>query len=183
MIMISRLAKKIGQAFSPKKVTKATKKVLPKVTTGSLLIGSGIAANKIMQGMEDKPSIVASAAEDSNLIDKSYSFNQVEDLMNGLPESYTMGPARISTYVMITLLLIGITYPCYIFYKKIYKCLTKQRESGNGVEATVRNDSVESNLTKEWPKFRRVNTLETKWNPAGEEQDVKDSKILATITE
>ena len=53
MIMISRLAKKIGQAFSPKKVTKATKKVLPKVTTGGLLIGSGIAANKIMQGMED----------------------------------------------------------------------------------------------------------------------------------
>ena len=181
--MISRLAKKIGQAFSPKKVTKATKKVLPKVTTGGLLIGSGIAANKIMQGMEDKPSIVASAAEDSNLIDESYSFNRVEDLTNGLPESYTMGPACISTYVMIALLLIGITYPCYIFYKKIYKCLTKQRESGNGVEATVRNDSVESNLTKERPKFRRVNTLETKWNPAGEEQDVKDSKILATITE
>ena len=183
MIMISRLAKKIGQAFSPKKVTKATKKVLPKVTTGGLLIGSGIAANKIMQGMEDKPSIVASAAEDSNLIDESYSFNRVEDLTNGLPESYTMGPARISTYVMITLLLIGITYPCYIFYKKIYKCLTKQRESGNGVEATVRNDSVESNLTKERPKFRRVNTMETKWNPDGEEQDVKDSKILATIAE
>ena len=183
MIMISRLAKKIGQAFSPKKVTKATKKVLPKVTTGGLLIGSGIAANKIMQGMEDKPSIVASAAEDSNLIDESYSFNRVEDLTNGLPESYTMGPARISTYVMITLLLIGITYPCNIFYKKIYKCLTKQRESGNGVEATVRNDSVESNLTKERPKFRRVNTLETKWNPDGEEQDVKDSKILATIPE
>ena len=162
MIMISRLAKKIGQAFSPKKVTKATKKVLPKVTTGGLLIGSRIAANKIMQGMEDKPSIVASAAEDSNLIDKSYSFNRVEDLMNGLPESYTMGPACISTYVMITLLLIGITYPCYIFYKKIYKCLTKQRESGNGVEATVRKDSVESNLTKEWPKFCKVNTVETK---------------------
>ena len=181
--MISRLAKKIGQAFSPKKVTKATKKVLPKVTTGGLLIGSGIAANKIMQGMEAKPSIVASVAEDSNLINESYSFNRVEDLTNGLPESYTMGPARISTYVMITLLLIGITYPCYIFYKKIYKCLTKQRESGNGVEATVRNDSVESNLTKERPKFRRVNTLETKWNPAGEEQDVKDSKILATIAE
>ena len=183
MIMISRLAKKIGQAFSPKKVTKATKKVLPKVTTGSLLIGSGIAANKIMQGMEDKPSIMASAAEDSNLIHESYSFNQVEDLTNGLHESYTMGPACISTYVMITLLLIGITYPCYIFYKKIYKCLTKQRESGNGVEATVRNNSVESNLTKERPKFRRVNTMETKWNLDGEEQDVKDSKILATITE
>ena len=143
MIMISRLAKKIGQAFSPKKVTKATKKVLPKVTTGGLLIGSGIAANKIMQGMEDKPSIIESAAEDSNLIDELYSFNRVEDLMNGLPESYTMGPAPISTYVMITLLLIRITYPCNIFYKKIYKCLTKQRESGNGVEATVRNDSVE----------------------------------------
>ena len=43
MIMISRLAKKIGQAFSPKKVTKATKKVLPKVSTGGLLISSGIA--------------------------------------------------------------------------------------------------------------------------------------------
>ena len=42
---------------------------------------------------------------------------------------------------------------------------------------------MESNLTKERPKFRRVNTLETKWNPAGEEQDVKDSKILATIAE
>ena len=108
MIMISRLAKKIGQAFSPKKVTKATKKVLPKVTTGGLLIGSRIAANKIMQGMEDKPSIVASTAEDSNLINESYSFNRVEDLTNGLPESYTMGPAHISTYVMVTLLLIEI---------------------------------------------------------------------------
>ncbi len=73
MIMISRLAKKIGQAFSPKKVTMATKKVLPKVTTGHLLIGSGIAANKIMKGMEAKPSIVASVAEDSNLINESYS--------------------------------------------------------------------------------------------------------------
>ena len=183
MIMISRLAKKIGQAFSPKKVTKATKKVLPKVTTGGLLIGSGIAANKIMQGMEDKPSIVASAAEDSNLIDELYSFNRVEDLTNGLPESYTMAPACISTYVMITLLLIGITYPCNIFYKKIYKCLTKQRESGNGVEAIVRNDSVESNLTKERPKFCRVNTIETKLNLYGEDQDMKDSKILATIAE
>ena len=183
MIMISRLAKKIGQAFSPKKVTKATKKVLPKVTTGGLLIGSGIAANKIMKGMEAKPSIVASVAEDSNLINESYSFNWVDDLKNGLPESYTMGPARISTYVMIALLLIGITYPCYIFYKKIYKCLTKHRESGNGVEAIVRNDSVESNLNKERPKFRKVNTVETKWNPDREEQDVKDSKILATIAE
>ena len=75
MIMSSRLAKKIGQAFSPKKVTKVTKKVLPKVTKSGLLIGSRIAANKIMQGMEDKPSIMASVAEDSNLIDESYSFN------------------------------------------------------------------------------------------------------------
>ena len=58
--------------------------------------------------MEDKPSIMASTAEDSNLIDESYSFNRVEDLTNGLPESYTIGPASISTYVMITLLLIGI---------------------------------------------------------------------------
>ena len=47
----------------------------------------------------------------------------------------------------------------------------------------MRNDSLESNLTKERPKFRRVNTVETKWNPDGEEQDVKDSKILATIAE
>ena len=47
----------------------------------------------------------------------------------------------------------------------------------------MRNDSVESNLTKEQPKFRRVNTMETKWIPDGKEQDVKDSKILATIAE
>ena len=51
------------------------------------------------------------------------------------------------------------------------------------MEAIVRNDSVESNLTKERPKFHRVDTMETKWNPDGEEQDVKDSKILATIAE
>ena len=42
---------------------------------------------------------------------------------------------------------------------------------------------MESNLTKERSKFRRVNTVETKWNPTGEGQDVKDSKILATIAE
>ena len=124
------------------------------MATGGLLIGAGIGADKIMQGMEDKPSIMASAAEDSNLIDESYSFIGVEDLKNGQTESH-MGPARISTYVMIARLLIGITYPCYIFYKKIYKFLTKQTESGNGVEATVRNYSVESNLSKERPKFKR----------------------------
>ena len=47
----------------------------------------------------------------------------------------------------------------------------------------MRNDSVESNLTKERPKFCRVNTMEAKWNLDREEQDVKDSKILATIAE
>ena len=42
---------------------------------------------------------------------------------------------------------------------------------------------MESNLTEEQPKFCRVNTVETKWNADGEEQDMKDSKILATIAE
>ena len=72
--MIGKLAKKLSQVFTPKKVTKVTKRVLPKVATGGLLIGAGIGADKIMQGMEDQPSIMASAPEDSNLIDKSYSF-------------------------------------------------------------------------------------------------------------
>ena len=132
--MIGKLAKKLSQAFTPKKVTKVTKRFLPKVATGGLLIGAGIGADKIMQGMEDKPSIMASAAEDSNLIDESYSFIWVEDLTNGSPKSHTMGPARISTYVMIALLLLGITYPCYIFYKKIYRCQTSPRNGQSSAE-------------------------------------------------
>ena len=35
------------------------------------MIGSGIAADKIMGAMEDQPSIVDNAADDSNIIDES----------------------------------------------------------------------------------------------------------------
>ena len=93
--MFGKLVKKISKSFSPKKVTSTRKKIMPKVATGGLLIGSGIAVDKIMGAMEDKPSIVDNTADDSNIIDESYSFIRVEDLTNGSPESYTMGPARI----------------------------------------------------------------------------------------
>ena len=76
--MTKKLAKKIRQAFSPKRITKATKKVIPKVATGGLLIGAGIGANKLMTDMEDQPAIIAEAPEDSNLVDRSYSFIKVE---------------------------------------------------------------------------------------------------------
>ena len=85
MNMLGKLVKKISKSFSPKKVTIATKKIMTKVATGGLLIGSGIAADKIMGAMEDKPPIVDNAADDSNIIDESYSFILVEDLTNGSP--------------------------------------------------------------------------------------------------
>ena len=94
-----------------------------------------------------------------------------------------MGPARISTIVMIVLLLIGILYPCYILYKKIFLCLTKQRPSSTEVGRIARNNSVEPTAAKEQPRFRRVNTMEAKWDPEGETQDTRDCRILAAIAE
>ena len=124
--MIGKLAKKISQAFSPKRITKATKKVIPKVATGGLLIGAGIGADKLMTDMEDQPAIIAEALEDSNLMDKSYSFIKVEDVQNGQSEAL-MGHACVSTIIMMILILIGMIYPIYIVYKRRFK----------------RNDSVE----------------------------------------
>ena len=68
--MIGKLAKKLSQAFSPKRVTKVTKKAIPKVATRGLLIGVGIGADKLMNGMEDQPAIIANSPEDSNLVDR-----------------------------------------------------------------------------------------------------------------
>ena len=125
MNMLGKLVKRISKSLSPKKGLRATKKVMPKVARGALLIGSGIVADKAMGAMEDHPSIVDNAADDSNIINESFSFIRMEDLKNGSQEGYTMGPARISTWVMVALLLIGATYPSYIIYKKLYRCLIR----------------------------------------------------------
>ena len=118
--------------------------------------------------MEDHPSIMDNAANDSKIINESFSVIRLEDLINGSQESYTMGPARISTWVMVALLLIGATYPSYIIYKKLYRCLIKCKESGNSAAVPVRNDSVEANLPTERIEFRRENTMEeSKWTPGG----------------
>ena len=126
--MIGKLAKKISQAFSPKRITKATKKVIPKVATGGLLIGAGIGADKLMTDMEDQPAIIAEAPEDSNLVDRSYNFIKVEDVQNGQSEAL-MGPAHVSTIIMMILILIWIIYPMYIVYKRIISCLNEQRQT------------------------------------------------------
>ena len=155
--MIGKLAKKLSQAFSPKKVTKVTRKVIPKVATGGLLIGAGIGADKLMNGMEDQPAIMASAPEDSNLIDRSYSFIKVEDLLNGQSEAL-MGPARISTIIMIVLLLIGMMYPCYILYKRVFSCLTKQRQT-RWNQLPSRNSQGSAESTPWWPREIRRGRL------------------------
>ena len=137
--MIKKLAKKISQAFSPKRITKATKKVVPKIATGGLLIGAGIGADKLMTDMEDQPAIIAEAPEDSNLVDKSYSFIKVKDVQNGQSEAL-MGPARVSTIIMMILILIWMIYPMYIVYKRIISCLNKQRQSNTKVRKFERNN-------------------------------------------
>ena len=122
------------------------------------------------------------APEDSNLIDRSYSFIKVKDLQNGQSEAL-MGPARISTIVMIVLLLIGMMYPCYILYKRIFSCLTKQRQSNTEVGKIVRNDSIEPTTIKEQPRFRRVNTMVAKRDLEGETQDDRDCRVLTAIAD
>ena len=96
-----------------------------------------------------------------------------------------MGPARISTWVMVALLLIGATYPSYIIYKKLYRCLIRCKEPGNNAAVPVRNDSVEANIPTERIEFCRENTEEkrSKWSPEGGDQDQRDSRILAAIEE
>ena len=71
--MLGKLAKWISKYLSPKKGLRATKKVLPKVASGALLIGSGIAVDKTLGAMEDNPSIVDNGADNSSIIDESFS--------------------------------------------------------------------------------------------------------------
>ena len=91
-MILNKLAKKIQKAFSPKRITKATRKVVPKIATGGLSIGAGIGADKLRTDIEDQPAIVAKTPEDSNLVDRSYSFIKVEDVQNG-QSAALMGPA------------------------------------------------------------------------------------------
>ena len=42
---------------------------------------------------------------------------------------------------------------------------------------------MEPTTIKEQPRFRRVNTMEAKWDPEGETQDSRDCRILAAIAD
>ena len=111
-MVFNKLAKKIQKALSPKKIGKATKKVVPKLATGGLILGAGIGAEKLITMHDDQPMLTADAPEDSNLVDCSYSFVKIEDVTNG-QSSALMSPARVSTVIMIVLILIGLVYPIY----------------------------------------------------------------------
>ena len=141
--MIKKLAKKIRQAFSPKRITKVTRKVVTKIATGGFLIGAGIGADKLMTDIEDQPAIIAEAPEDSNLVDWSYSFIKVEDVQNG-QSAALMGPARVSTIIMIVLILIGMIYPIYCIYKRIASCLNKRRQTNMEVTRSEKENSIKS---------------------------------------
>ena len=76
-MILNKLAKKIQKALSPKKITKATRKVVPKLATGGLILGAGIGAEKLITMNDNQPMIAAEAPEDSNHVDHSYSFVKI----------------------------------------------------------------------------------------------------------
>ena len=79
-----------------------------------------------------------------------------------------MGPARISTWVMVALLVIRATYPSLIIYRKLSRCYSKCKKSVNVDNAAVEvrenstknetKDSVEINIPMEKVEFRRPKT-------------------------
>ena len=71
-MVFHKLAKKLQKALSPKKIGKVTKKVVPKLATGGLILGAGIGAEKVLTMHDDQPMLTADAPEDSNMIDRSY---------------------------------------------------------------------------------------------------------------
>ena len=125
--MLSKIGKRISKALTSKHGFRATnKKWLPKVAVGAMLIGSGIAVDKTLGLIEDKDKyIVDNKADDASIVDKSFSVLCLEDLTNGSKAGFTMGPARISTWVMVALLVLGATYPSLIMYRKLSKCYSK----------------------------------------------------------
>ena len=165
-MILNRLAKKIQKAFSPKRISKATRKVVPKIATGGLILGAGIGAEKLMTDHEDQPIIAAEAPEDSNLVDRSYSFIKVEDVTNGQSAALT-SPARVSTIIMIVLILIGLVYPIYCIYKRIASCLNKRRQTN--MDNSIKNqDRFRKEISKRDPEGATLN-------------DDHDSRVLAAI--
>ena len=74
-----------------------------------------------------------------------------------------MGPARVSTIIMIVLILIGMIYPIYFIYKRLASCLNKPRQTNMEVTRSEKEDS-----TKNQKRFRKVNSRR---DPEGEALD------------
>ena len=116
-MVFSKIAKKLSKALSPKKIGKMTRKAAPKVMTGGMLLGAGIAAEKLVTMNEEQPMLTAQAPEDSNMIDQSYTLVKIEDVTNGKSPS-SMTPSRVTTIVMFVLIMCGMVIPMYKLYKR-----------------------------------------------------------------
>ena len=160
------------------------------------MISSGIAVDKTLGLIEDKDQyIVDNRPDDASIVDKSFSVLRLEDLTNGSKAGFTMGPARISTWVMVALLVLGATYPSLIVYRKLSRCYSKcKNKSGNADNAaadltgnskkTETKDSVEINIPTEKVEFQRLDTGGDwpRWSPEEVRHwDLRDSRILSAI--
>ena len=76
-MVFGKFAKQISKALSPKNISKAARKTVPKVLTGGAFLGAGIAAEKLATMNEEDPMLTAQAPDDSNLIDQSYTLIKV----------------------------------------------------------------------------------------------------------
>ena len=172
-MVFHKLAKKLQKALSPKKIGKVTKKVVPKLATGGLILGAGIGAEKVLTMHDDQPMLTADAPEDSNMIDRSYNFVKIEDVTNG-KTSTLMTPARVTTIIMFVLILFGLIFPIYRLYKRIVACLLRHRQAN-----TERTRLVEDIPIRNRDKVHKENSGKDPEDKMMD--DERDSKVLASI--
>ena len=72
--MLGKIAKRISKSLTPKNGFHASKKKWhPKLTSGALLIDSGIAVDKTLGAIENKDQyIVENGADDASIVDQSF---------------------------------------------------------------------------------------------------------------
>ena len=130
------ILKKVGKIFRLGKLAKATKGMAPKVAGAWLLVGGGIAAEKVVNEFEgeDYPMIM-SGSDEVSMVDQSYTLLKVEDVENGAAETI-LTPSRIMTIVMFIFIMAGLIVPCCRLRKRIRAWITKSRTPNSRRENT-----------------------------------------------